>query len=95
MSNAVYGKTTKNLRNKIDVRLITSKPSQISQNIFDNDLLHIYKSKTILDACIVYCIMWILDLSQVLMYKFHYDHIKDKDGKNSIILFTDTDSLMY
>ena len=46
MSNAVYGKVIQNLRNRIDVKLVnkekdylkvTSKPSSVSQKIFDND----------------------------------------------------------
>ena len=36
-----------------------------------------------------------VDLSKVLMYKFHYDYIKNKYGNNSRLLFTDADSLMY
>ena len=39
--------------------------------------------------------MCILDLSKVLMYKLHFDYIKNKYGNNSRLLFTDTDSLMY
>ena len=39
--------------------------------------------------------MCILELSKVLMYKFHYDYIKTKCGNNSRLLLTDTDSLMY
>ena len=47
MRNSISGKTMENLRNKIDVRFVsnrkdclkwTSKPSYISQNLFDNDL---------------------------------------------------------
>ena len=39
--------------------------------------------------------MCILELSKVLMYKFHYDYIKNKYGNNSKLLFIDTYSLMY
>ena len=42
--------------------------------------------------------MWwqfvILELSKVLMYKFHYDYIINKYGNSSILLFTDINSLM-
>ena len=39
--------------------------------------------------------MYILDLSKVLAYEFRYDYIKIKYGNKSILLFIDTDSLMY
>ena len=57
MSNAVYGKTMKNLRNRIDVKLVnneneylkcTSKPSYMSHKIFGNNLVAIRKSKVAL-----------------------------------------------
>ena len=38
--------------------------------------------------------MCIMRLRKVLMYEFHYDYIK-KIGKNSRLLFIDSDSLMY
>ena len=55
MNNAVYGKIIENLRNRIDVRLVSKKKDQLfkmeiknqamSQKRFDNDLLVIRKSK--------------------------------------------------
>ena len=57
MNNAIYGKIMENLRNRIDVKLVsnkrgylkwTSKPSYISHKIFDNELVAICKNKVIL-----------------------------------------------
>ena len=57
MNNATYEKTMENLINRIDVRFVnnekyylklTSKPSYMSHNIFDNNLVPIRKSKVAL-----------------------------------------------
>eukprot|EP00873_Tetraselmis_striata_P036320 jgi/Tetstr1/456584/TSEL_004118.t1 len=37
----------------------------------------------------------ILDLSKLLMFRFHYDVIKARYGAAARLLFTDTDSLCY
>ena len=105
MSNAVYGKTMEDVRNRIDAKIVsnkkdyfkwTSKPSYMPNKIFYNDLVAIRKNKVTLTlnkpAYIGVCI---LELSKVLMYEFHYDYIKIKYGNNSRLSFTDTDSLMY
>ena len=39
--------------------------------------------------------MFILDLSKVLMYEFHYDYIRNKYDNKWRLLFTDTDIFMY
>ena len=36
-----------------------------------------------------------LNVSKVSMCDFHNDYIKNKNGSNSRLLFSDTDSLMY
>ena len=68
----------------------------MSHKIFDNNLVTIRKSKLALKLNKLVCIgMCILELSKVLMYKFHYDYIKNKYDNKSKLLFTDIDSLMY
>ena len=105
MSNAIYGKPTKNLRNRIDVKLANSKKdylkwiskqNQMSHKIFDNDSVAIRKNKITLTLNKpTYIGMCILELSKVLMHEFHYENIKNKYGNNSRLLFTENDSLMY
>ena len=57
MNNAVYGKLMENLRNRIDIKLVTIKKDYLiwtlkatfmSHEIFDNDLVAIYKSRVTL-----------------------------------------------
>ena len=78
MNNAVYGKTMENLRNRIDVKLASNKKdylkrsSYMSQKIFDNNLVTIRKNKVTLTLNKpAYVGMCILELSKVLMCKFH------------------------
>ena len=95
----------KNKRNRIDVRLVnnkkdylkcTSKPSYMSHKIFDNNLVATRKSKNSLKLNKPpYIGMCILELSKVLMYKFHYYYIRNKCDIKSKLIFIDTDSLMY
>ena len=81
MNNAVYGKTMENLRNRIDVKLVSNKKdylkwtfklSYMSRKIFDNDLVAIRKNKvSLMLNKPVYIGMCILELNKVLMCKFH------------------------
>ena len=72
MNKVVHDKTMENLRNKIDVKLVsnqkdymkwTAKPSYMSQNIFDNDSVAIRKNKVTLTLN-----KPVLDLSKVLSF---------------------------
>ena len=55
------------------------------QKLFNNDLVVISKSKLTLSLNKpLYVGMCILNVRKVLMYKFHYDYIKNKYGNNSI-----------
>ena len=105
MNNSVFGKTMENIRNRIDVRLVTEekeleklvkKPNFDRINIFTKDLVAVHMKKTTIKLHKpIYLGMSILDLSKTLMYDFHYNYIKPKYGNNASLLFTDTDSLCY
>ena len=105
MNNSVFGKTMENIRNRVDICLVTnedqarkliSKPNYKHRTIFCENLTAIHMKKTrLLFNKPVYLRMCILDLSKTLMYDFHYNYIKQKYEENAELLFTDTDSLMY
>ena len=105
MNNSVFGKTMENIRNRVDIRLITdkkqflkwaSKPTFVSNKIFNENLVAIHKIKEQIKLNKpAYVGMCILDLSKTLMYDFHYNYIKQKYGSKAKLLFTDTDSLTY
>ena len=80
--NNVYGKTMKNLRKRVKARLnnnakdykkFVTKPGFVSKNIFSKNLVAIHEVKPvlILDKA-VYVGFSILDLSKLLINKFHY-----------------------
>ena len=101
--NSIYGKCMENIRKRINVKLINSskdyaryvsKPNFVSQKILSRDsvVVHQVKSVLTLDKPI-YVGFSILELSKLLMNKFHYEYVKNKfDAK---LLFTDTDSLVH
>ena len=92
-----------NIRKRINIKLINnskdyaryvSKPNFISQKIFSRDFVAIHQIKSVLTLDKpIYVGFSILELSKLLMYKFHYEYVNNKfDAK---LLFTDTDSLAY
>ena len=83
VNNSVFGKTMENLRKRVDVKLITdenklmkmtSKPTYVSNKIFNENLVAVHKIKETLTLNRpAYVSMCILDLSKTLMYDFHYN----------------------
>ena len=92
-----------NIRKRISVKLINnskdyfryaSKPNFISQKIFDKNFITVHQIKSVLTLNKpIFVGFSILELSILLMHKFHYDYMCNKyDAK---LLFTDTESLVY
>ena len=105
MVNSVFGKTMENLRNRMNVELVNTeerlkklcaKPTFKTFKIFNENLtaVHMAKIKLVLNKPI-YVGFVVLDNSKILMYDYHYNHIKKIYGNRAKLLFTDTDSLCY
>ena len=105
MNNSVFGKTMENIRNRVDIKLITnekaakklvSKPNFHHRTIFTENLIVVHMKKTkVYYNKPIYLGLCVLDLSKTLMYDFHYNYIKKKHGQAASLLVTDTDSLVY
>ena len=102
MNNSVFGKTIGNLR-KREVKLVTdekklmelaSRPTFMTGKFFNANLVAVHTIKETLTLNRpAYVGMCMLDLSETLMYYFHYNYIKKKYDDKAKLLFTDTDSL--
>ena len=77
-----------NLRKRIHVKLVNnstdyvrcvSKPNFISQKIFSKNFIAVHQIKPVLTLDkLTYVGFGILELSKLLMYKFHYEYVKNK-----------------
>ena len=86
--NSIYGKTAENIRKRINVRLINnttdyircvSKPNFISQKIFSKNFVAIHQIKSVLTLDKpIYVGFSVLEVSKLLMYKLHYEYVKNK-----------------
>ncbi|KYN08434.1 hypothetical protein ALC62_00583 [Cyphomyrmex costatus] len=105
MNNAVFGKTMENVRDRVDVKLVTAwygaeamiaKPNFHSRSVFAKNLIavELCKLEVKFDKPI-YVGMCILDISKVCLYEFHHEYMVPMFNKNCKIMYTDTDSLIY
>ena len=106
MNNSVFGKTMENLRNRTVVKLVRageeaklrkllSNPLFASAAVFGESLagIQMHKERILMNKP-VYTGMCVLELSNLLMYEFYYQHLKQKYGRCCELLYTDTDSLL-
>ena len=106
MNNSVFGKTMENIRKHRNIGLLTTeekylrtvmKPNFKSGVLFGENLMgcEMGKIKVVMNKP-VYLGQAILDLSKIVMYEFHYDHMVPKYGLEKLKLcYMDTDSLVY
>ena len=106
MNNSVFGKTMENIRKHRDIKLVNNKEDYLKQVMKPN-----FKGGVLMGENLMSCEMGkvkvkmnkpvylgqaILDLSETIMYEFHYDYMKGKyDEKSLKLLYMDTDSLVY
>ncbi|VDI26359.1 Hypothetical predicted protein, partial [Mytilus galloprovincialis] len=100
MNNSVFGKTIENIRKRVDIRLVNilklmSKPNFDRRVVFKENLaaLHMTRTKLTFDKP-VYLGACILDISTLLMNKFHYGFIREMFCDNAQLLFTDPLSIL-
>lgn len=103
-NNAPFGKTMEDVRHHIDFEIVSdekrflrlSKSNRIKGiHIFNPDLVGIDKiKKNVYLNKPIFVGQAILDLSKLHMFKYYYEYLKPKYGKNMSNLMTDTDSLV-
>ena len=106
INNSIFGKMMENIRKHRNIKLVTTeekylhtvmKPNFKSGVLFGENLMgcEMGKIKAVMNKP-VYLGQAILDLSKIIMYEFHYDHMVLKYGLEKLKLcYMDTDSLVY
>lgn len=109
MSNAIYGKTLENVRDRVDIKLrntwsgrygvknLIVKPNFKKRVIFNENLIAVEMFRT--NICIAKPIIvgvCVLEISKLCMYEFHYNFMLNEfDYKKCKLQYTDTDSFIY
>ena len=106
MNNSVFGKIQENLRNRVNVELVTdvrllrkrvAKPSFYRGNPITDCLTVIQcRVQTLTLNRPIYVGFMVLELSKLHMYDFHYNHMKVKypHANQLRLLFTDTEIVL-
>ena len=105
MNNSVFGKTQENLRNRVNVEVLTNrelalkrvcKPSHKRSYTIHENLVVMQTSTTNLELNKpIYVGFSVLELSKLHMYRFHYENMIPLYPNRLNLCFTDTDSLLY
>ncbi len=104
MNNSFFGKTCQNKRKYTNIKIVTksseaerliASPRMMRWKLIDEELgmfeMGQHSIKLDKPRYIGFCV---LELSKLIMYKFHYDYILPNFPKTKL-LFTDTDSFCY
>jgi ribosomal protein L31E len=104
MNNAVYGKCMEQIRNRLNMKLVSNEksmtrsinnPTFIDRTVYSENLaaVHFAKEHIVMNKPI-YVGQAILDISKVIMYEFFYSVLKPKYAQNIELLYMDTDSFI-
>ena len=105
MNNAIFGKSMENILNRSNIKLINNNSEKllklIKQPNFQNayqisNRLALVESKPIKTVFNkpIYMGAVILETSNLHMYEFWYDHLKEKYNDKIQLIYTDTDSFV-
>ena len=104
MNNSVFGKTTENIRNHRDIKLVTSdkrrkilasEPNYHPHRKFSEHLMAVKMKQTKAKLTkAIYLGISILGIGKTLMYKFWYNYIKPKYEDRAKLCCTDTDNFV-
>ncbi|XP_036148439.1 uncharacterized protein LOC118647504 [Monomorium pharaonis] len=108
MNNAVFGKTMENVRNHVDVKLLTkwegrygaeamiARPNFHSRSVFSENLIAVeLRNLEVKFNKPIYVGMCILDISKICLYEFHHEYMLPLYRDKCKVMYTDTDSLVY
>ena len=105
MNSNAFGKTTENIRNHKNTKLVTSDNKYLKYVMklnfkdgfpFSKHLFAMEMGKTKIKMNkLVFLGQAILDLSKKLMYEFHYNYVSPKHGSKVKLWYIDADSFVY